>query len=392
MVNVSPAGVLFAKNSDRDANESQFLEWVPRTRHDPSRPLSCTWIEITQVPVTNAVLLSRPWWMWGSEMGANECGVVIGNEAVFTVEPKGEPALLGMDLVRLALERASDASSAAGVIIELLERYGQGGPCSFERPGFTYDNSYLIADPRGAIVLETAGRRWATEEVRSGARSISNGLTIPGFAERYSNRFRSRVAACRVRRARTEAAAADADGPAAMMAALRDHGDRQVPEWSLINGTLNAPCVHAGGVMASSQTTASFVSDLRGEPLHWATATSAPCTSVFKPVRVNEPVDLGPAPTNQYDPATLWWRHERLHRAMLVDYPTLVRPFQQERDRAEAAWIEDPPTSAEAFARAEEIELTWLDGLSRRRRDRRPPWVRRTWRHLDTSAGMPISG
>ena len=34
-------------------------------------------------------------------MGANDAGVVIGNEAVWTVEPEdGPPALLGMDLVR----------------------------------------------------------------------------------------------------------------------------------------------------------------------------------------------------------------------------------------------------------------------------------------------------
>lgn len=50
---------------------------------------------------THAVVLSRPSWLWGAEMGANEHGVCIGNEAVWTKEPVGEgEALLGMDLLR----------------------------------------------------------------------------------------------------------------------------------------------------------------------------------------------------------------------------------------------------------------------------------------------------
>ena len=56
-----------------------------------------------------------------------------------------------MDLVRLALERAATAEEAVSVMVDLLERHGQGGPCSYERPEFTYDNSFLVADPVGRL-------------------------------------------------------------------------------------------------------------------------------------------------------------------------------------------------------------------------------------------------
>lgn len=51
------------------------------------------------------MILSKPGWMWGAEMGANECGVVIGNEAIWTNDNDGDhdpyvKRLLGMDLVR----------------------------------------------------------------------------------------------------------------------------------------------------------------------------------------------------------------------------------------------------------------------------------------------------
>lgn len=63
--------------------------------------LQCTYIEIEQVPKTHAIVLSRPSWLWGAEMGANEHGVCVANEAVVTREPASESeALLGMDLVR----------------------------------------------------------------------------------------------------------------------------------------------------------------------------------------------------------------------------------------------------------------------------------------------------
>src|SRR5699024_6114614 len=169
-----------------------------------------------------AVLISRPWWMWGAEMGTNEYGVTIGNQAVFTTSAtRGAPGLLGMDLVRLGLERARTADEAIETIVSLLEAYGQNGSCSYEHRAFTYHNSFVIADSSHAVVLETAERQWASEYVRTRSRSISNGLTIPGFAEKHADRLRGHVAQCARRRALTESASSKATSAHDMMAILR---------------------------------------------------------------------------------------------------------------------------------------------------------------------------
>jgi secernin len=389
LVTITEDGVLFAKNSDRDPNEAQSLEWIPAGDHPAGDRASCTWIDIPQAPHTHAVVISRPWWMWGAEMGANEHGVVIGNEAVFTRGPRRDKSLLGMDLLRLALERAATAEGAVSVIVELLERHGQGGPCSYERPGFTYDNSFLVADADGAFVLETAAREWASEAVSGPGRSISNSLSIPSFAKVHADRRRSWVASASVRRQATQSMACRATGPADLMDALRHHGSTASPRWSMVHGGLGAPCAHAGGVLASSQTTASWVADLRGGSRHWATATSAPCTSVFKPVDVSVPVDLGPVPTNVFDPRSLWWRHELLHRTTMVASSTLLPRYRYARNRTEARWIADPPPSPSAFRAADQLERRWLDDVaSAHLDDARPGWVRRKWQGIDRAAGI----
>ena len=387
---VSGDGVLFAKNSDRDPNEAQLLDWQPRATHAPAARVRCTWIEIPQAPATHAVLLSRPFWMFGAEIGANEHGVAIGNEAVFTREPYAATGLTGMDLVRLALERARNADEAVQLIVSLLERHGQGGGCGHEKRGFTYHNSFLVADPRGAIVLETAGRHHATERV-TGARSISNVLTIPSFARAHSDRIKTRVAGGRARLARTSNLCRLAKSPAELMAVLRDHGaGRRWPVYARSNGAMRAPCMHAGGLVAASQTTASWVADLRAdEPRHFVTATAAPCLSVFKPVRVTEPLDLGPAPTDRFDPETLWWLQESLHRRLIADPTPLAEDYVAARDALEAQlWLEGTGP-AEAFARAAALLARWLERLSPLTlRDRRPPIARAYWRKRDARAGV----
>ncbi len=396
-VRVESNRVLFAKNSDRDPNEAQLLEWQPRRTHASGARVKCTWIELPQAHDTHATLLSRPFWMWGAEIGANEHGVTIGNEAVFTKQPYAATGLTGMDLLRLALERAETAERAVAVIGELLETHGQGGGCGHESRAFTYHNSYLVADARGAFVLETAGKLWRAERV-TGAYAISNALTLPEFAREHSDAVRTRVAGAAERRACTLAAAEGARSLADLAAALRSHGPDAgyAPRYRWHNGALSAPCAHAGGRLASSQTTASWIAELTPNGVrHFVTATAAPCTSLFKPVRVSEPVDLGAAPTDRFDAATLWWCHERLHRTASRDPARLLPLFANERDALEAGWfaeaarVEPEAAFAEGGRRLEAWTKRAEDAeRAGDRGDRRPGFVQRYWAKRDVRAGI----
>jgi len=392
VVVVRDGGVLFAKNSDRAPNEAQILDWQPRRTHAPGAMLRCTWLEIPQVEMTQAVLLSRPFWMWGAEMGTNEQGVTIGNEAVFTDQPYASEGLTGMDLLRLGLERASTAREAVDVITGLLETHGQGGDCAFERrgPANRYHNSFIVADPTGAFVLETAAGEWTLEEVRD-VRSISNALTIDEFRARHGRRLKSWAIAASSRRSCTTRAARGAEGGAAMMRLLRDHGsDREWPRYGMLCGAMSGPCVHPGGIAKADQTTGSWVSDLQpGNLRHWATGTGAPCLGLFKPVFVEEPLDLGPEPREFSDGGSLWWRHEALQRRVMADPERLAPLFVAERDEIEARWLKSSPSSEQAFQEADAALARWVEmAYGEPSRDVRPVWARLSCARRDRRAEL----
>lgn len=170
--------LILGKNSDREPLEAQAICHFPRKIHE-EKTLQCTYLSIPQAELTHEVILSKPFQMWGAEMGANEHGVVIGNEAVFTNVKfdKKQVGLTGMDLLRLGLERGKTAKEALQLIIELLLRYGQNACGGYQNRNFYYHNSFLIADSEKAYILETAGKSWAYRAVES-IGSISNGLTI----------------------------------------------------------------------------------------------------------------------------------------------------------------------------------------------------------------------
>ena len=76
---------VFGKNSDRPNDETHEVVFFP-TQTNKDTTVKCQYITIPQVPTTYSVILSRPAWLWGCEMGANEHGLCAGNEAVWTRE------------------------------------------------------------------------------------------------------------------------------------------------------------------------------------------------------------------------------------------------------------------------------------------------------------------
>jgi dipeptidase len=403
--NRSKSGVpLFAKNSDRDPNEAHLLEMHPAGTYQPGQEVRCTYTSIPQVRRTNATLLARPFWIWGAEMGANEHGLVIGNEAVFTrISYMKQGGLTGMDLLRLALERADSAESALHVITDLLARHGQGGNCGYLHP-FYYHNSFLIADPKDAWVLETAGSHWAAEHV-SGIRTISNALTIGdhwdlaspdlvsyavdrgwcksrydfNFASIYSDPIYTFFADGRGRHACTTTEllkGSDLITAADLMALLRHHRRGEQDSYSPDKGLIGADiCMHAAvGPIRINETTGSMVSELtKGDQLHWFTASSAPCTGIFKPVWFAGSLpDQRVLPTGKADPDSYWWLHERLHRAVLRDYSNRLGLYEAERNDLEQEFLQQSGKvsqgtssqkaefSSACFEKAKNAEKAWL--------------------------------
>ena len=426
--------VLFAKNSDREANEAHKIELISAADHESGESLQCTYISIPQVAHTHAVLLAKPFWIWGAEMGANEHGLVIGNEAVFTKVPyeKG-PSLIGMDLLRLALERAVTAEEALDQITTLIEVHGQGGDCGFTHH-FYYHNSFLIADSKTAWVLETAGKQWAAQEVKD-VRSISNALTIESdwdkasenlisyaiekgwcknakdfsFARCYSDFIYTRFSDAKPRQSCTLNSLKALKGEITlemMMDLLKSHKEKD--NFDPSKGLLGADiCMHAGpGPIRNSQTVGSMVSHVKvhGEATHWLTGTSSPCLSVFKPIWMDARMpDLGPSPTGKFDRESMFWSHELLHREVLRNYGLRHQVTQEALDCLQKEFVDSiveiDEMSAEirynysrkCFEKSGEADVALLELVtSVSANNGTSTLYKNAWKHLNQRAGLDL--
>ncbi len=387
-----------AKNSDREPSEAQYVVRIPAAQEDSATLVRLTYQAIPQVPNRYAVILSKPFWIWGAEMGVNDQGVAIGNEAVFTklVDRENE-SLLGMDLLRLGLERGGTAEQALKVITELLEKHGQGGPAGYRDKGFRYDNSFLIADARDAWVLETAGRHWVAKRLQSqegvAYRAISNCLSITddydlcseglqefaieqghwngkgtfNFAKSFDTWFMSFFGKAKERRMQGEenlghCALQTKTTLMDLVASLRHH--KRARDLFAQHDNHDV-CLHAGSFKRPSQTCASMIVRLtgNGKDDYLFTASSAPCMSLFKAVNF----DFGQEYhflTDEQAPvgASYWHRQESIHRRALfnLDFRAQLLESLESVQSEIYCWLNEssPPREVD-YVEADKIARQW---------------------------------
>ncbi|MCL6259036.1 C69 family dipeptidase [Aquiflexum sp. TKW24L] len=387
--------LILAKNSDREPDEAQALQHFPRISQretakgtEQNLTLNCTYISIPQVEETYEVLLSKPFQMWGAEMGVNEFGVVIGNEAIFTNVKiqKQNTGLTGMDMLRLALERNKTAKEAVNCITTLLSIYGQNACGGYKNKDFYYHNSYIIADPKEAYILETAGKSWASRKVESFA-SISNGLSIEtdyenihleeekrnfpfslkpkpnpfSFRYYFSDFLYTKVGRSKIRQACSSNLLSASKGDFTTekaMQILRTH-NLPDPQFSPKKCNTSSLCMHATGLTNPSTTTGSMVVEIRtGLPSTvWMTGTSMPCLSVYIPFfmgtkTLDNFLQPGSSPDN-----SLWWKAEKLHRWISEDYQKRKTGFIKEAKKLEEGFLKEENKLVHSNANASQIEV-----------------------------------
>jgi dipeptidase len=374
--------MVFAKNSDRPPGEVQ-ITWPFGRRASAGCTLRTQYVSIGDAGA-HAALLSCPTWLWGAEHGVNEHGVAIGNERVSTTHDAAAatPALIGMDLVRLGLERGRTAAEAVDAITGLLETCGQGGIADAVHQE-AYDSSFLIADPTQAFVLETAGSDYAVAPFFTGV-AISNRLMLGTDWTRASaglapgddfDRFRDHnedtaYADVRLAASRRFLAAADSGGVTAATTAahLRDHG---TGPWGApgARGPVHVPpdrvgadssgisvCMHVRGM---SVTAASMIAELipgiaDGAPLRVFVAPGSPCASIYVPAFPRTAAGPPPFVPLELSSEELWRAADALRQVIEDDPAALARirdtlaPIEDELWAESDGVLDDPDRWAEA--------------------------------------------
>jgi secernin len=297
---------IFAKNSDRDPTEVQIIQYVKgdeglssKTQlENLSKYEKHQWPKLLKVAAKfenkYKALISRPIWIWGAEMGVNEKGLTIGNEALFSKQKCEKEGLLGMDILRLTLHNCATTKEALSFIGSLLEEYGQGGNGSYSGSLY-YQNGFLISDGKTAAILESSGRNYLIKSVKDVA-TISNAYSIRDsydggnikpldFKKEYESKLFTFFTKGDWRQATTERLIKEGGCSWQTMAKTLRYNTGTIDK---LNKTMKSICLDTKGIATSRTTNSMIVEYTDQKPLVWFTATSFPIFSAFIPFGVTE--------------------------------------------------------------------------------------------------------
>ena len=187
------------------------------------------------------------------------------------------------------------------------------------------------------------------------------------------------------------------------MAHLRDHGRKPYKPDSHFLAT--SVCAHAANPLSrkATQTTGSFIAHLEDKVhTYWATGTAAPCTGIFKPIRFEDEgtFDTGTVPMGTYDPDSLWWQHELLHRSVLLDFQRRLDLYEKERNELEDGFLNEAARCGQgnlrdltltAFRQAREKTAEWTQQvLAIPLKKQAKLYYRAYWKKQNKKAGIDI--
>jgi secernin len=412
--------VLLAKSADTEVNEAQHFLRLPARDYSEGAKVRVTHRVIPQARHTYEALIDKSFWLYGGEIGVNEHGVAVGNEAVFsTIGSEGDGVVL-IDLLRLILERSATRHEAVDLVAQLLAEFGQGGNCEL-RGNSHFDGSFIVSDQTGAVVIETAGPQWAAREVK-GFGSISNGYTIgddwdrssiaatngakPDFAGLVGDPDKTRcVAAVERQKASYDFLATHAGKVTVRTMAdlLRYTGPGA---YSPLDGeSPTRICMHAAPYdFRLWQATGALIADTRGsDVMAWVTATSGTDVSIFKPAFFGiELPDLGPMPREYFTPGAYWWKHEFLHRRAMSDYDRLMPEIRSSFEALEDEFFRDSETVrrggkpekidfvADCWRRADAARDRWIEKLEAKNYFIENAAYRAMWDGFNRAASLPL--
>jgi secernin len=344
-------GTLFGHNSALPERQCQVLRRIRGRPFALGETVRVQYVELPQARQTYTVVGSQPDGCWGYAHGVNEHQVAAGCTAVSPRLTGEGPGLLGADLVRLALERSRSARQAVDCVTELIQRHGRATPPRGAAHAET-DHALLIADPREAFAVESAGPFWVAQEVGE-VRAASDVRVVrqdwdriaPGLAE-YAialGRWPADGSKLDFAGALRESAPGQGSGwrrwgratllleqqnghidGGFVRRLLSDHYEGTDDEVDPLDAAADLVplCQHATG-RSHTVTAASLVAQLHADAAHLPVAWCAfgpPCSGVYFPVFLHgelpEPFTAG-GPEGSAD--SLWWRLHRLHAQLRGD-------------------------------------------------------------------------